>query len=86
MRNKKAFEMTISTVIVLVLGLILLGVGIYIIYTHILKPTEGTTSVLDCNARGGTPVVSCSTCTSNVCLKLPTGDLARTYCCITKLS
>lgn len=83
MKNKKAFEMTISTVIVLVLGLILLAVGIYIIYNHILKPAEGTTSVLDCSARGGTPYVTCDNCPSSVCLKLPGGN---PYCCVTKTS
>ncbi|MEK6886667.1 MAG: hypothetical protein AABW88_02435 [Nanoarchaeota archaeon] len=79
MKNKKAFEMTISTVVVMVLALILLAVGIYIIYSKILKPVEGTTSVLDCSARGGTPQVTCDGCASNICLKLPGGN---PYCCI----
>jgi len=77
--NKKAFEMAISTVIVLVLALILLSVGIYIIYSKILKPTEGTTSVLDCSAQGGLPVINCDSCLSHICPKLPGGN---PYCCI----
>ncbi len=86
MRDKKAFEMAISTVIVLVLALILLSVGIYIIYSKILKPTEGTTSVISCQARGGSPVQSCTGCTG-VCLSLNNEINSKIEpCCITKTS
>ena len=83
--NKKAFEMAISTVIVLVLALILLSVGIYIIYSKILKPTEGTTSVISCQARGGNPVSSCTGCVG-VCFSLA-NELNNNKiepCCISK--
>ncbi len=70
MRNKKGFEMTISVVVVLVISLILLSVGIYIIYTKILKPSETANSFLNCEDRGGEP--GCTGKTGGLCVKLPT--------------
>jgi len=83
--NKKAFEMTINMVVVLVLALIMLSIGIYIIYTKILKPSEGATSVLDCQARKGHAVTSCSSCPSPVCMILPGVEKGQ-YCCIESLT
>ncbi len=88
--NKKAFEMTITTVVVLVIALILLSVGIYIIYTKILKPAETTGSFITCEARGG-EVASGPGCPNtqpcSICIKLPTETSKENqYCCIKELT
>ncbi|HME87410.1 MAG TPA: hypothetical protein VKE88_03290 [Candidatus Nanoarchaeia archaeon] len=88
MSNKKA-ELTIETVILLILGLIILSVSIYLIYTHILKPSETGTSLLTCQSRGGIESSDAS-CSQNqpcaLCLKLPKeGSKDSAYCCIKDL-
>ena len=92
MKNKKGFEMTISTVIVLVLALVLLGVGMYIIYTKILQPSNTATSVLTCESRGGTVTPDRTNCPDGIYLKLPSetspSDKKNELvgCCIRSLS
>lgn len=84
--NKKAFEMTITTVVVLVIALILLSVGIYIIYTKILKPAETTGSFTACETRGGNPVALCTECKSGeLCMPLPSEDGTKSKCCISEI-
>lgn len=85
MKSKKGME-AINVVVVMVLALILLSVGIYIIYSKILKPSEATGSVLTCSARGGNVISDCSQCVGGICIKLPTEtnkDLQP--CCIKEL-
>ena len=75
--------MTISTVIVLVLGLVLLGIGLFISYKYIFKPSEGAGSIISCESRGGTEVSSCAGATCSLCLKLPSETKKElVFCCI----
>jgi hypothetical protein len=88
--NKRGMEMTISMVIMLVLGLILLSIGIYLIYAKILKPSEGTTSFIACDGPGKVPdtVPGCiNTQPCGVCARLPSSTGKElTYCCIKETS
>ena len=85
MKGKKGFEMTIGVVVTLVIALLLLSVGIYIIYTKILKPSEITTSFLTCEDRGGSQGCD-ETKQCSICIKLPTRTSKEPVdCCITQL-
>ncbi len=81
--NKKATEMTMNTVVVIVLALVLISVGLYIVYTKILKPADSTDSLMTCQSRGGTVVSSKSDCSSGIYLTL-TDETTKTSkpCCI----
>jgi len=86
--NKKAMEMTVSSIVVLVLALVLIGVGIYIIYDKILKPVETTTPGLTSCASKGVPAPNgCTGMDCKLCIKLLDTD-GKTYvpCCINELT
>jgi hypothetical protein len=83
MKSKKGMELTINAVILFVIALVVLAVGIYIIYSKILKPSESTTSILNCESRGGEIVSSCSGQVCAVCIDLPNKNSKDPQpCCI----
>lgn len=88
MKNKRGMEMTINTVIALVLALVLLAFGIYTIYSKIYKPTETSSSFYTCEAQHGiaTLQANCAGMTCSTCPRLASdnfkGAKENPYCCI----
>lgn len=84
--NKRGMEMTISTIVVLVIALVLLAVSLYLIYTKILKPAQGADSVLACEGQGKRSVESCSGCNpGDFCTKMPNDKGELKPCCISEV-
>ena len=90
MKSKKGMELAVNTVILFVIALVILAVGLYIIYSKILKPSGNTDSLLTCEARNG-EVATSPNCQDKqpcaVCIKLPnSGSKGEPQpCCIKAL-